>query len=157
MIARSTLCAAGVLVCALASTSVQAQSSRNPTAVSTHIARWANWTQRALIESRRERDVVRTRCLDDRLSELHAFERNARQHERALSSTKAREARRARASLRLNYLGARDTFNEARRCGGSRHFDGGMQIRFWVDPRVVPYHPQYPGEALPVPPHATRY
>ncbi len=153
-----TLCAAGLLTCLLAASQSQAQPKPNkPVSVSTHIARWANWTQRALLGSRRERDVVRMRCLDARLSELHALERSALQHERLLASTRPQRARLARAALHLNYLGARNVYNEARRCGGAGIQEVGDQVRFWIDPRVPRYEPSFPEPvSLPLPPHATR-
>ncbi|MEZ4370272.1 MAG: hypothetical protein R3B07_05575 [Polyangiaceae bacterium] len=95
--------------------------------------------------ARQERDVVRTLCLNNRLSELHALERAARSHEARLGSPVMRHARRARVALRLNFDEARDVFRGAQSCrGASPAFASGTQVRFWVDPGVTPYEPRYP-------------
>lgn len=88
---------------------------------------------------------MRTLCLNNRLSELHALERAARSHEARLGSPVMRHARRARVALRLNFDEARDVFRGAQSCrGASPAFASGTQVRFWVDPGVTPYEPRYP-------------
>lgn len=110
--------------------------------------------RKQLEEARRQRDVVKTLCLDDKLSQVNVAIRTGKERKTSLESAVNRKdadgANHEFTILSVLRQRSEQLVTEANQCIGEESaFVGETKVTVTVDPNIAPEEPGYPNESLP--------